>query len=99
MMVTTSGPNSGPVLRISRRCCPRVGDLTMVGLASPEILRAEAAAGARPTATGVIVVVLHGGPSHLDRYDLNPDRPAEAWGEFRPIGSRGPGVEVCDPLP
>jgi len=99
MMLSISGPNSGSDVRISRRGCLRVGGLTLGGLALPEILRAEAAAGARPTARGVIMVVLPGGPSHLDMYDLKPDAPAEVRGEFRPIGSRVPGVEICELLP
>ena len=99
MMVTASGPHFGPDVRISRRCCLRVGGLTLGGFVLPEILGAEAAAGARPIAKGVILVVLPGGPSHLDMYDLKPDAPAEVRGEFRPVGSRVPGVEVCELLP
>ena len=98
-MLSSSVPNSGSDLRISRRGCLRVGGLTLGGLALPEILRAEAAVGARPTAKGVIMVVLPGGPSHLDMYDLKPDAPAEVRGEFRPIPSRVPGVEICELLP
>ena len=98
-MPTISGPNSGSDIRISRRGCLRVGGLTLGGFALPEILRAEAAAGARPTAKGVILVVLPGGPSLLDMYDLKPDAPAEVRGEFRPIGSRVPGIDICELLP
>lgn len=98
-MLTTSGPNSGSDFRISRRGCLRLGGLALGGSALPTILRAEAAAGARPAAKGVIMVVLPGGPSHLDMYDLKPDAPAEVRGEFRPIGSRVPGVEICELLP
>ena len=89
-MLSISGPSSESDVRISRRGCLRLGGLTLGGWALPEILRAEAAAGARPTAKGVIIVVLPGGPSHLDMYDLKPDAPAEVRGEFRPIGSRDP---------
>ena len=98
-MATISGANSASDIRISRRGCLRVGGLALGGLALPEILRAEAAAGARPTAKGVIMVVLPGGPSHLDMYDLKPDAPAEVRGEFRPIASRVPGIEICELLP
>ncbi len=98
-MATNSGPNAGADIRISRRDCLRVGGLTLGGLALPEILRAEAASGTRPRAKGVILVVLPGGPSHLDMYDLKPDAPVEVRGEFRPISSRTPGVELCELLP
>jgi hypothetical protein len=98
MMVTTGGTNPGPDVGMSRRSCLRIGGLMLGGFALPEILRAEAA-GARPTAKGVILVVLPGGPSHLDMYDLKPDAPAEVRGEFRPIGTPIPGVEICELLP
>jgi hypothetical protein len=98
-MFSTGAPNSGSDVRISRRGCLRVGGLTLGGWALPEILRAEAASGARPAAKGVIMVVLPGGPTHLDMYDLKPDAPAEVRGEFKPIPSRVPGVEICELLP
>ena len=98
-MSTTRGPNSGPDVRISRRGCLQVGGLTLGGLALPEILRAEAVVGARPTAKGVIMVLLPGGPSHLDTFDLKPDAPAEIRGEFRPIATNVPGIEICELLP
>jgi hypothetical protein len=98
-MVTTSGPDPGAGVGISRRCCLRVGGLMLGGFALPEILRAEATTGARLTAKGVILVVLPGGPSHLDMYDPKPEAPAEVRGEFRPIASRIPGVEICELLP
>src|SRR5579864_6152951 len=97
-MLTSREPNPGSDGRISRRDCLRIGGLTLGGSALPELLRAEAA-GARPAAKAVINVVLPGGPSHLDMYDLKPDAPAEVRGEFRPIGSRVPGVEICELLP
>ena len=47
----------------------------------------------------VIFVYLAGGPSHLDMYDMKPDVPAEIRGEFRPINTNVPGVQVCEHLP
>ena len=91
-------PNSMSDVRITRRDCLRVGGLALGGSALPEMLRAEAA-GVKPAAKAVIMVILPGGPSHLDMYDLKPDAPAEVRGEFRPIGTRVPGVEICELLP
>ena len=45
------------------------------------------------------MVYLPGGPSHLDMYDLKPDAPIEVRGEFRPIRTAVPGIQVCEHLP
>jgi hypothetical protein len=47
------------------------------------------------------VIFLHqfGGPSHIDTFDLKPDAPSGIRGEFRPISSAVPGVNVCEHLP
>ncbi len=84
---------------MSRRCCLRIGGLTLGGLLLPEILRAEAASGTRKQARGVIVVLLPGGPTHLDTFDLKPDAPVEIRGEFRPIATKVPGASICELLP
>ncbi|MBS0266465.1 MAG: DUF1501 domain-containing protein [Planctomycetes bacterium] len=46
-----------------------------------------------------IVVFYYGGPSHLETYDLKPDAPAEVRGEFQPIPSSVPGLQVSEHLP
>src|SRR5262249_29798544 len=38
-------------------------------------------------------------PSHIDLYDLKPEAPAEIRGEFRPIATSVPGVQICEHLP
>ena len=73
--------------------------LGLGGLALPEILRAEAAKGVRNPAKGVIMVLLPGGPSHLDMFDLKPDAPAEIRGEFRPTATNVPGIDICELMP
>jgi hypothetical protein len=42
------------------------------------------------------MIFLSGGPSHLDMYDLKPNAPAEYRGEFRPIRTNVPGMEICE---
>ncbi len=84
---------------ISRRSCLRIGSLALGGLALPAILQAEAASGVRNPAKGIIMVLLPGGPTHLDTFDLKPDAPAEIRGEFRPIATKVPGVDICELLP
>jgi Protein of unknown function (DUF1501) len=87
---------------LSRRGFLRVGFLGLAGLTLADHLRRKAAAAEtdRPTNdTAVILLWLGGGPSHLDTYDLKPDAPAEFKGEFKPIDTNVPGVQVGEHLP
>ena len=47
----------------------------------------------------VILVDLFGGPSHLDMFDLKPEAPPEIRGEFKPIATAVPGLQICEHLP
>jgi hypothetical protein len=84
--------------RVSRRGFLRIGSLAMGGLSMPEILRAEAARG-KKSHKSIIMIFLPGGPPHQDMYDLKPDAPAEVRGEFKPIKTNVPGIEICEHLP
>src|SRR5207247_831084 len=46
-----------------------------------------------------IMIYLPGGPSHMDMYDLKPEAPVEYRGEFRPIDTNVPGVQICEHMP
>lgn len=83
---------------MSRRSMLQVGALAMGGLSLPDLLRAEAIAGRR-SHKAVIMVFLSGGPPHQDMVDLKMDAPAEIRGEFQPISTNVPGIEVCELLP
>ncbi len=98
-MLTINGPRSRFCDNMSRRSYLKIGSLGLGGLALPEILRAEAAGDRSSKAKGVIMVVLPGGPSHIDMYDLKPEAPSEIRGEFQPIGTRVPGIDICELLP
>ena len=67
-------------------------------LTLPDILRAEAANGRR-SHKSVIMIFLPGGPPHQDMYDLKPDAPAEVRGEFNPINTNVPGIQICEHMP
>lgn len=88
---------AGP-LTISRREMIQVGGIGLLGLTLPRILRAESNA-LSPRADHCILIFLNGGPSHLDMWDLKPGAPAEIRGEFKPIDSSLPGVQVSEHLP
>ena len=60
-------------------------------------LRSESAAAGKPAAKkAVILIYLAGGPSHIDMYDLKPDAPTEYRGEFRPIATNVPGIQISE---
>src|SRR5437868_4336535 len=84
---------------LSRRAFLRVGGLALGGLSLPQILRAEERAGVTRPHKAVIMIFLSGGPPHQDMVDLKPDSPAEVRGEFKPIRTRVPGLDVCEHLP
>ncbi len=86
----------------SRRDFLRVGGLAGVGLSLCSVLQAEAAApalrrGAR--AKSVILIYLGGGMSHHDTFDMKPDAPAEIRGNYKPISTKVPGLQVSEKLP
>jgi hypothetical protein len=45
------------------------------------------------------MLCLSGGPSHIDTYDLKPSAPEEYRGEFRPIRTNLPGLDLCEHMP
>jgi hypothetical protein len=62
-------------------------------------LRRESRGAASGRQKSIIYVVLGGGPSHIDMYDLKPQAPLEYRGPFRPIATRLPGVQICEHMP
>ena len=85
----------------SRRNFLSVGTLTLGGLSLADLLRLEAsgAEGGSPSPKSVIFVYLPGGPSHIDLYDMKPEAPVEIRGEFKPIKTNVPGMEICELMP
>src|SRR5262249_968472 len=65
----------------------------------PQLLQAEDRAGARKAPRSVIMVYLSGGLAHQDTFDLKPHAPAEVRGEFKPIATNVPGIQVGEHLP
>jgi hypothetical protein len=97
------------MLAISGKTCGRgglnrrqflvAGALGLGGLTLADLLRAEASAGIRSSSKSIINIHLDGGPPHMDMIDLKPDAPVEIRGEFRPIRTNVPGIQVCELLP
>jgi hypothetical protein len=87
---------------MTRRDFLHVGGLGAAGLTLPGLLEARAAA--RPQAgTGkakrCILLFMNGGPPQMDTFDLKPDAPPEVRGEFKPIATNVPGIQVSEQLP
>ena len=85
---------------VSRRDFLTVGGSLLGGLSLADILRAEAAGHANTHAhRAVINVFLPGGPPHMDMWDMKPDAPREFRGEFKPIQTNVPGIQICELFP
>jgi hypothetical protein len=74
----------------------------MGGLSLSSLLNAEAKATSplsRQSHKSVIMVYLAGGLAHQDTFDLKPGAPEGIRGEFKPIATRLPGVQISELLP
>src|SRR4051794_13329487 len=95
-------PRPTPFCRgpVTRRGVLEAGSLFFGGLVLSDLLRLRADAGQGPGEDpAVILIWLPGGPPHMETYDLKPDAPAEYRGDFRPIRTNVPGIDVCEHLP
>lgn len=89
---------------MGRRDMLKIGAATAMGmhLSLPGLLRAESqavAAGGSKSDVSVIIVFLQGGISTIDTWDMKPNAPAEFRGEFSPINTNVPGIQLCEHLP
>lgn len=86
----------------NRRTALQAGAVGMLGLGANHLdaLRAEAAPGAvGGKAKACIYIFLSGGLAQQDSFDLKPDAPDNIRGEFKPIATRTPGIQICEHLP
>jgi hypothetical protein len=83
---------------VSRREFLRVGGLSALGLALPQLLQADAAKPGR-SEVSCILLWMGGGPSHIDTFDPKPDAPSEIRGEFGAISTNVSGIQISDKLP
>ncbi len=81
---------------IHRREFLRAGALSLFGLGLPRLLHA----GTQPArAKACILLFMWGGPAQQDTWDMKPDAPDIYRGEFRPISTTVPGLQICEHLP
>jgi uncharacterized protein (DUF1501 family) len=86
--------------RLDRRRFLQIGGLGLVGLGLGDLLRHEAEAAAEtPRARSVIYLFQSGGPAQHETWDPKPEAPDSVRGEFAPIETATPGVQICEHLP
>jgi uncharacterized protein (DUF1501 family) len=83
----------------TRRTALQAGAVGLLGLGLGELAQLRAASGGRHPAKSVIFVFLSGGLGQHDSFDPKPDAPADIRGEFRPIATKTPGIQICEHLP
>ncbi len=103
-MLSVDNARSGKSTRtlcdgVNRRELLRIGALGMGGLTLPGLLRAERRSGVKNSNKSVIMIYMVGAPPHQDMYDLKMDAPAEIRGDFQPIKTTVPGIEICEHMP
>lgn len=84
---------------VSRRDFLKIGGLSLGGISLPQLLQAEQLAGIRKSHKAVIMIYLVGAPPHQDMFDLKMDAPSEVRGEFKPIPTSVPGLQISEHLP
>jgi hypothetical protein len=96
--------NSSPM---GRREFLRAGSLSLMGLSLPSLLQGQQATSTaklhmkvpRKPAKACILLFMWGGPAQQDTWDPKPNAPSEFRGEFKPIRTKVPGIQICEHLP
>lgn len=89
---------------LNRRTTRQAGGWSLFGIAMPDLMRAaEPTRGKRfecQPARGQSVIQFHllGGSRHTDVLDRKPNALAEMRGEFQPIPTSLPGLQICEHL-
>jgi len=86
---------------LQRRDFLRVGALgaSSLGLSSFLQMAEAGQVSAAAKAKSAIFINLPGGPSHMDTFDLKPEAEDKYRGEFNPIQTKIPGIEISEHLP
>ena len=105
-MTSMSNQLSGKTAGVTRRTLIQAGtsSLAGVGLASVLGARAKAAVAgpgdaSSPGAKQIVIVWLTGAASHHDTFDMKLNAPVEIRGDFKPLSTSVPGIQICEHLP
>jgi len=88
-----------PHMKTSRRQALQIDGLGLLGLSLPDVLALQSQATARQRAASeksVLLIYLPGGLSQIDSFDPKPGAPDSTRGEFAPISTRTPGIQICE---
>ena len=80
----------------------RIGGLSLFGLTASSLQQWRSASAAEEgarRANSCVFIFLFGGPSHVDLWDMKPLAPVEIRGEFEPVATNVPGIQICEQLP
>src|SRR3990172_9845301 len=89
--------------RVGRRQLLQAGSLGLLGLGAADLFRGRLRASESSSSAGLpgfgkakscIFLFMWGGPSQLETFDPKPEAPSDIRGEFRPISTRVPGIEI-----
>ena len=88
---------------VSRRAAVQAGAVGLLGLGMNHLAALRTANAGNVSSNGkaksCIYIFLSGGLSQHDSFDLKPTAPAEVRGEFNPIATKTPGLDICEHLP
>ncbi len=98
-MLSIEGQNHRYCDGVQRRSILKIGALGLGALTLADLFRMDALAGQPNSNKALINIFLTGGPSHTDMFDLKPDAPSEYRGEFSPIRTNVPGMDICELMP
>jgi hypothetical protein len=85
---------------LRRRDFLHAGSLSALGLSLNSLfgLKAQGAVDGKQD-VNCIMLMLVGGPSQLDTWDMKPDAPVEIRGPYKPIKTNVPGIEISENFP
>jgi len=86
---------------LTRRNVLQAGTIGLLSMADVAAWRCQASqvGAALPKPKAVVYLFLTGGPSQHDTFDMKPDGPSEYKGEFNPVSTNTPGIQICEHLP
>src|SRR5271169_4875535 len=94
------GDKRQPSNLISRRRLLQAGGIGALTLGLPGMVAAgvngKRGLGGGAAEKSCIFVLMCGGPSHLDTWDLKPEAPAEIRGPYQPIATAVPGMRISE---
>jgi len=87
-----------------RRDVLQIGGLSVLGLTSADLSQLRAAPVNDASTTkrrqnSCVFLFLFGGPSQIDLWDMKPNASSEIRGEFQPVATKVPGIQICEHLP